>query len=91
MKKYSLIRISTGKCLYGKRNVPLPANALPVPGLDPDLKWLEMQYSSYPVIDSATQGMTFKEELIGDKFVVTYFPYTITDGKPVPVTIGRGV
>jgi len=88
-KKYALIRISTGACVYGKRNVCLPG-ALPIPGLDPDLKWYEMQFSAYPVINEAIEGITYTETLEGDFFKVTYEKYLISDGRKKPITIQRG-
>jgi hypothetical protein len=91
-KKYSLIRTvgSEKFCVYGKRLVDLPSDKLPVPGLEPDLKWYEMQFSSYPQIDVNTQGVTYTETLEGDLFKVTYESFLIADGVKNPVTIPRG-
>ena len=90
--KYSLIRtVEKNKhCVYGKRNVDLPSEKLPVPGLKSDLKWYEMEFSDYPRIDIETEGVTYKEELVGDKFKVTYLSFLLADGIKAPVTLRRG-
>jgi hypothetical protein len=89
-KKYALIRISTGNCIYGKRLVDLPSHKLPVPGLDKDLKWYEMKFSKYPVIDNEKEGVTYVESLSKDFFNVDYKSFLIADGIKKPVTIPRG-
>ena len=77
---------------YLKRKVDLPTldDALPVPGLDPKLKWVEFIESSYPEIDNETQGITYEEEIIGNQWIVTFLPFLIADGIKKPVTIPRG-
>lgn len=89
---YSLIRTVEGvqHCVYGKRNVQLPSKKLPVPGLKPDLKWYEMDFSDYPKDDPQKYGVTYKEELVGDKFKVTYLSFLLADGITKPITIPRG-
>lgn len=95
--KFSLIRTVIEKgvekkyCVYGRRNVYLPCDKLPVPGLKPDLKWYEMDASDYPKIDNETQGITYKETLEGDKFKVTYLSFLLADGITKPITIPRGI
>lgn len=91
-KKYALIVIETGVCVYGKRNVLLPTinHVLPVQGMDHRLEWFEMEFSDYPEIDIETQGVTYKEELIDNKFKVTYLAFNIEDGNTMPITIARG-
>jgi hypothetical protein len=87
---YCLIVISPQG--YLKRAVDLPTkdDVLPVPGLDPKLKWVKFIEMPLPEIDNETQGMTYKEEIIGDEWIVTDFPFTIADGITEPVTIPRG-
>ncbi len=89
-KKYCLIVIEPQG--YLKRGVDLPNkdHSLPVKGLDPRLKWVEFVESDYPKIDNETQGITYKEEIIGDEWLVTYLPFTTADGIKPPTTIPRG-
>ena len=77
------IRVSTKECI--KRQVRIKTKLS-----DEDLMWCEMEYSDYPKIDPDLEGITWKDEVIGDKVKRTYLPFKIKDGRTKPSELKIG-